>query len=350
MPERPEQEKWDLVVVGAGPCGIAAGVAALRKNLSCVLFDRGCITNSLVGYPYYMTFFSTAVMLEIGDVPFTIPNAKPSRREALAYYRRVVERRGVEVRQYEEVTGVSGAEGDFRVATRKLAGGSTAVSAAAVVFATGGFHDPNLLGAPGEKLPKVRHHYREPYPYHGQRVLVVGAGNSAVEAALELHRNGAQVTMAHFADGIDRGVKPWVVPDISNRLDKGEIAAHWRSRVAEIRPESVVLRREDTGELVPVPNDFVLALTGWRADHRPLRAIGVEIDEDTDIPCHDKSTMETNVRGVYLAGVVAAGHDASKIFIENGREHGELIVAHRLRRSGGRPAGSGLLSDAGGLL
>ena len=324
---------YEIVVVGAGPCGIAVGVAAKVHGLSCVVFDRGCITNSLIGYPYYMTFFSTAVMLEIGDVPFTIPDPKPTRRQALAYYRRVVEHWDVAVHQYEEVTSVTGSEGDFRVVTKKQGGGETELTAKSVVFATGGFHEPNMLGVPGEDLPKVRHYYHEPYPYYGQEVMIVGAGNSAVETALELYRNGAKVTMVHFAEKIDRGVKPWVVPDITNRLDRGEIAVHWRSRIAEVRPKSVVIRNEDTGDLAEVGNDFVVALTGWRADHAPLRCLGVDIDPETDIPTHSKTTMETNVAGIYLAGVVAAGHDANKIFIENGRAHGNLIARHRLERS-----------------
>jgi len=332
----------DLVVVGAGPCGIAVGAAAKQEGLSCVLFDRGCVTSSLVGYPYYMTFFSTAVMLEVGGVPFTIPNAKPTRREALAYYRRVVEHFDLDVRQYEEVVAVEGRDGDFRVLTRPSRSrpgtpppeGDTIHSARAVVIATGAFDAPNMLGVPGEDLAKVHHHYHEPYPYFDQDVLVVGAGNSAVEAALELYRNGARVTLAHFLDSIDRGVKPWVVPDITNRIEKGEIPALWRHRVAVIRPRSVVLRSEDSGDVTEIPNDFVLAMTGWRADHAPLVSLGVRIDEASGIPAHDPATMETNVPGLYIAGVIAAGHDANKIFIENGREHGRLIAAHRRARAG----------------
>jgi thioredoxin reductase (NADPH) len=242
----------DLIVVGAGPCGIAVGAAAKKAGLSCALFDRGCVTSSLIGYPYYMTFFSTAVMLEVGGVPFTIPDAKPTRREALAYYRRVVEHWDLDVRQYEEVVEVAGREGDFRVTTQHAtagrgsseAGAGTTVThaARAVVVATGAFGAPSLLDVPGEELAKVHHHYHEPYPYFDQDVLVVGAGSSAVEAALELFRNGARVTMVHFLDVIDRGVKPWVVPDITNRIEKGEIPVYWRHRVVEIRPTSVVLR------------------------------------------------------------------------------------------------------------
>ena len=255
-------KQLDLIIVGAGPCGIAAGTAAEQAGLSCMLIEKGCISNSLVSYPYYMTFFSTAIMLEVGGVPFTIPNAKPTRREALAYYRRVVEHCGVDVRQYEEVEDISGKEGDFTVSTRKITGTENTYHASAVVIATGGLHEPNHLGVPGEDLPKVRHYYYEPYPYYDQEVLVVGAGNSAVESALEMFRNGVRVTMAHFAESIDRGIKPWVVPDITNRLDRGEVPMYWRHRVTEIRPSSVLLRHEETGEETEIKNDFVLAMTG----------------------------------------------------------------------------------------
>jgi thioredoxin reductase (NADPH) len=325
-------ERCDLIVVGAGPCGIAVGAAAKEAGVSCVLVDRGCITNSLVNYPYYMTFFSTAKMLEIGGVPFTIPEPKPSRREALAYYRFVVEKWGLDVRQYEEVGEVGGGEGAFTTRTRRRDGTEGVYESSAVVVATGGFHRPNLLGVPGEDLPKVLHYYKEPYPFYDQDVLVVGAGNSAVESALEMYRNGARVQMVHFLDTIDSGVKPWVVPDITNRLKDGEIRMHWRHRVAEIKPTSVVLKSEESGASTDIANDFVLAMTGWRADPKLLRSLGVSIDEATGIPTHDPATMRTDVPGVYIAGVIAAGHNANKIFIENGREHGHLIVSDRTRR------------------
>lgn len=322
-------ERFDYLVVGAGPCGISVGAAAARSGVSCALFDKGCVTNSLVDYPYYMTFFSTARMLEIGDVPFTIPNDKPTRRDALAYYRYVVDHWGIDVRQYEEVVDVSGVDGDFTVRTRTMGGEARTYGARNVVVATGGFHEPNYLGVPGEDLPKVRHYYKEPYEYYDQDVLVVGGRNSAVESSLEMYRNGARVTLVHFEETIDPGVKSWVVPDVTNRLEKGEIASFFRHRVVEIRPKSVVVRSEVDGSTTEVANDFVLAMTGWRANPALLRSLGVTIDEPTGIPVHDKATMETDVPGVFIAGVIAAGHNANKIFIENGREHGALIVGAR---------------------
>ena len=317
----------DLAVVGAGPCGIAGGAAARKRGRDAILFDRGCVTSSLVGYPYYMRFFSTSDRLEIGGVPFSTPNPNPSRREALVYYRGVVRHFGIDVHQYEEVTGIGGEEGDFVVHTRQADGREERYGARAVVVATGGFHEPNYLEVPGEDLEKVRHYYREPYPYFDQDVLVVGGGNSAVEAALELYRNDARVTLVHFEDDLDAGVKPWIVPDIRNRLDKGQVAVHWRSRGAEVRPGSVLQRQEETGETTEIDNDWVLAMTGWRSDPRLLRDLGVTVDEETGVPSHDPETMETDVPGVFIAGVLAAGHDANKIFIENGRMHGKRILA-----------------------
>ncbi len=319
-------EMIDVAVVGAGPCGIAVGAAAAGTDTRVVLFDRGPLTTSLLNYPYYMSFFSTAQKLEIGGVPFTIPDPRPTRRDALAYYRRVVKHYGVEVHQYHDVTAVVRDGASFRLTLRRRDGEVVEARARNVAVATGGFHEPNALGVEGEELSKVHHYYYEPYPFTDRDVLVVGAGNSAVEAALEMYRNDVRVQLVHFEDKIDRGVKPWVVPDITNRLEKGEIPVHWRHRVAEIRWNEVVLRHVDTGETRTIPNDEVVAMTGWRANPTLLRSLGVSIDEATGIPTHDPETMETDVPGVFIAGVLAAGHNANKIFIENGKEHGGRIV------------------------
>lgn len=330
----------DVVVVGAGPCGIAAGAAARQAGFSTVLFDRGCVTQSILAYPYYMTFFSTAEKLEIAGVPFTIPDSKPNRREALSYYRRVVRAHALDVRQYEEVITVEGVVGDFAVRTQPMNGAARVTRCNAVIIATGGFHEPNLLGVAGEDLPKVLHYYHEPYPFYNQDVVVVGGRNSAAEAALELFRNGARVTLVHFLSTIDKGVKSWVVPDITNRLENGEIPVYWRHRVSEVSAQSVVLREEGSGQETELKNDWVLALIGWHADPNLLESIGVLIHEESGIPSHDPATMESNVPGVFVAGVLAAGNDANKIFIENGKEHGGLIARALLGQSARQPVGS----------
>jgi thioredoxin reductase (NADPH) len=294
--------------------------------MKAVLFDKGCVAASIVNYPYYMRFFSTSDRLEIAGIPWAITNKNPSRREALVYYRKVAEHFDMDVRQYEAVESISGQEGSFRLKTRKMSGREQEYEAGQVVMATGGFHSPNLLEVPGEDLPKVLHYYKEPYPFFDQDVLVVGGSNSAVEASLELFRNGARVTLVHFLDKLDRGVKAWVVPDITNRLEQGDITVFWEHRVVEIAPESVILRDEETGDRTEITNDWVIALTGWKPNPVLLREIGVEIDDATGIPTHDPTTMETNVPGVFIAGVLAAGNNANKIFIENGRAHGGQIV------------------------
>lgn len=325
-------EPIEIAVIGAGPCGLGVGAAARRASVQCVLFDKGCLTGTLVRYPARMTFFSTPERLELGGVPFIIAGDKPTRVDALKYYRRVVERLGMDVHQYEEVVDVA-AEGEgFMLRTRRRNGIEQRYQARSVVIATGYYDTPNLLDVPGEDLPNVTHYYREGYPYWNQDCLVIGGGNSAVDAALDLYRAGARVRLVHFADALDRGVKPWVLPDIRNRLDKGEIPARWNTRVVEIQPDRVLLRSDQTGDVETLRNDWVFAMTGYVPDFRPLQALGVEVDPTTGIPAHDPDTMETNVPGVFIAGVLAAGYDANKIFIENGREHGPRIV-QALRRS-----------------
>ena len=318
----------DLAVIGAGPCGLAVGVAAKRAHLACSLFDKGPVVSSLQRYPLYMTFFSTPEKLEIG-VPFVTAGDKPTRREALAYYRRVAEHFELDVRQYHAVVRVERtAEGFELEAQHPGAAEPETIRSRHVVCATGYFESPNLLDVPGEDLPHVSHFFVEPHPYWQQRVVVVGGGNSAVEAALELSRVNARVTLVHFLSDFDRGVKPWVLPDITNRVKEGRVAVRWCSRVVEITRSHVVVRRDPDGDRETVPADFVVALTGYRADLRLLRSLGVQVDDTTGVPRHDPATMETNVPGVYIAGVLSSGFDANKIFIENGREHGGRICDH----------------------
>lgn len=315
-----------IAVVGAGPCGLAVGIAARRAGVSCRLFERGCVASSISRYPTHMTFFSTADRLEIGGVPFVVVGNKPTRREALRYYQRLAREFELDVHQYEEVTGVAADGGGFLVSTRTAAGAAHEYRAGGVVVASGYFDSPNLLGVAGEDLPKVAHNYREAHVYYDQRVVVVGGGNSAVDAALELHHWGAHVTIVHFADGLDPNVKPWVRPDAEARLREGSIDARFGSCLREIRPGSVVVERVDGGGAEELGNDWVLAMTGYTPDGALLRSLGVEFHPDTGIPRHDPATMETNVPGVYIAGVLSAGFDANKVFIENGRGHGERIV------------------------
>ncbi|HEX6308585.1 MAG TPA: YpdA family putative bacillithiol disulfide reductase [Longimicrobiales bacterium] len=325
----------ELAVIGAGPCGLAAGIAARRAGLPCILFDKGCVVSSIAGYPTWMTFFSTAERLEIGGVPFVVAGHKPTRREALRYYQRLASEFDLDVHQYETVTAVVREAESFTLHTRTLAGVEHAYAANSVVVATGYFDSPNLLRIPGEDLRKVAHRYSEGHEYYDQDVVIAGGGNSAVDAALELHHWGARVTIIHFEPELDPNVKPWVRPEIEARLREGSITARFRARLTEIRPESVLIRHEDTGRIEELANDRVLAMTGYMPDGTLLRSLGVEFDADTGIPHHDPATMETNTRGVFIAGVLSAGFNANKVFIENGRGHGDLIAGELARRRAG---------------
>jgi thioredoxin reductase (NADPH) len=320
---------FDIAVVGAGPCGIGVGVAAREADLSCVLFDKESVVSAITRYPTHMTFFSTAEKLELGRVPFISQSDKPTRREALRYYQRIVREFDLDVHQYETVIAVSGLSGRFILETMHMDGSTSAYQARNVVVATGYLDTPCLLGIPGEDHPHVTHYYTEGARFFNEDCVVIGAGNSAVDVALDLFRWGARVTLVHFADKLDPGVKPWILPDISNRINSGEIKARWNARVIEIKRSTVVLATKDTTEELHA--DFVFAMTGYKPDPTLLQSLGGEVDPETGIPDYDPATMETNVRGVFVAGVIAAGCNANKIFIENGRDHGPSIV-RRVKR------------------
>jgi thioredoxin reductase (NADPH) len=320
-------ETVEIAVVGGGPCGLGVGAAARQKGFGCTIIEKSCVVSSISGYPTFMTFFSTADRLEIADVPFVIVGDKPTRREALRYYQRLVRHFDLDVRQYEEVRSVERTGERFLLRTVRAGGVEHAYEAANVVIATGYFDSPNLLGVPGEELPKVGHTYREAHPYFQQDVVVVGGGNSAVDAALELHRWGARVTIVHFLESLDPNVKPWVQPEIAARIRDGDIAARFGARIAEIGHDRVRIRHDATGTVEELPNDWVLAMTGYMPRRDLLASLGVEFDAVTGIPVHDPATMETHVPGVFIAGVITAGNNANKVFIENGREHGGRIVA-----------------------
>jgi thioredoxin reductase (NADPH) len=338
-------DQTDILVVGAGPCGLAVGVAAKRAGLSCVLLDRRTIVSTLERYPLGMTFFSTPERIEIGGIPFIASHEKPTRRDGLIYYRRVAEHYGLDIRPSEEVVDVM-REGDgaFRLEVRRPHD-EKAYRAGAVVFATGYYDNPNFLRIPGEDLSHVAHYFSEGHPYWHRRVVVIGAGNSSVDAALECWRAGAIVTLVHFGDDFDKTVKAWVLPDIMNRVKEGSIGVRWRSRVRAITPTEVEIASDETGAVECLPADAVLAMTGYHADTAILQRLGVPVDPATGIPAHDEDSMATTVPGVYLAGVIASGNDANRLFIENARGHGELIVRDILQKKPTRmPSASGSAS------
>ncbi|MGH7500058.1 MAG: YpdA family putative bacillithiol disulfide reductase [Gemmatimonadales bacterium] len=332
-------EETDLLVIGAGPCGLAAGIAAKQAGIPCVLLDRGTIVTTIDRYPLAMTFFSTPERIEIGGIPFISSHEKPTRQEGMLYYRRVAEHYELDVRPKEEVTSVTrDPDGTFRVEVTRPHDRKTYL-ARAIVFATGYYDNPNFMGVPGEDLPHVAHYFLEGHPYWHRNVIVIGAGNSSVDAALECWRAGARVTLVHFGEGFDRTVKAWVLPDITNRVKEGSISVRWRSRVRSVTPTDVEVISEMAGAVERIPADAVLAMTGYHADTTMLRRLGVPVDPVSGVPAHDESSMVTPVPGLYLAGVIASGNDANRLFIENARGHGELIVSHLLKARRARQAG-----------
>jgi thioredoxin reductase (NADPH) len=318
----------DLVIVGGGPCGLAAAVSAQRAGLKPLVIESNVAVSAIEAYPTYVRFFSTAEKLSIGELPFVIATEKPSRRDALAYYRSVVTYFKIPLRQRETVTAIEGESGNFTVLSRTAAGEERKTKTGAVVVATGYFGSPNKLGVPGENLPHVTHVYREGHEAFLQDVVVVGGGNSAAEAALDLWRSGARVTLVHFGPGFDKKIKPWVLPDFTNRVKEGLISVRWNSRVSEITAGEVVISTGLGEERLKA--DRVYVMTGFAPKLDLLRECGVPIDPRTGIPAHDSRTLETSVPGVFIAGVVVAGYDANKVFIENGRYHGDRIVARLL--------------------
>lgn len=313
---------YDILIIGGGPIGLACGIQAAEAGLSYVIIEKGCLANSLYHYPQTMTFFSTSERLEIGNVPFMSVNPKPKRAEALEYYRRVRQQFSLDTRLFEEVTDVRQLDGVFSVQTTKAS-----YRARQVVVATGFYDVPSLLGIPGEDLPKVSHYYQDPHYYATQRVVVVGASNSSIDAALETFRKGADVTLVIRGEGIGPRVKYWVRPDIENRIAAGEIKAYYHSSLTAIR-EGEVDVQTPSGKIT-LANDFVLALTGYQPNFEFLQRIGIKLSDDASkIPSHDPDTMETNIPGLYLAGVVCGGMNTHLWFIENSRIHAEQIIGH----------------------
>ena len=323
----------DVLIVGAGPTGMACAIEAQKAGFKVLIVDKGCLVNSIYHYPQNMVFFTTPELLEIGDIPFTTASPKPNRLEALEYYRRVAERYHLPIRQYESVKTIAGDDGNFQVTTTDSDNAIHDYRAAKIVMATGYYDLANRLDIPGEDLAKVFHYYRDPHPYFDTDVVVIGGKNSAAEVALDLWRHGARVTLVHRRAQMHNHVKYWVRPDIENRIKAGEIAAHFNSTVEKISAGSVVVRTPDGP--IHLKNDFVFALTGYHPDYDFLRSVGIELSPEQLRPVCDPENLESNVPGIYVAGVIVAGSRTGEIFIENGRFHGKLIAAHLSQKFGG---------------
>ncbi len=310
----------DVVIIGGGPIGMACAIECSKKRLSYISIEKGALVNSIYNYPLNMTFFSTSDKLEIGDVPFISNNPKPTRSEALEYYRRVAMFWKLKIQLYETVKTVEKLGKNFIIKTSKQT-----YSAKNIIIATGFYDIPNLMHVPGENLPKVHHYYKEPHIYFGQKIVVIGAANSAVDVAMETWRKGADVTMIIRDEHIRDSVKYWIKPDIENRIKEGSIKAYYKASLISIQEETVTIRCEE-GEKV-LKNDFVLAMTGYLPDFNMIRSLGISFGNDEyNTPNYDSATMETNVKGIYLAGVICGGLKTNKWFIENSRIHANMIV------------------------
>lgn len=310
---------YDIIIIGGGPIGLNCALEAKKNKLSYLIIEKGTIVNSLYNYPLYMTFFSSSDKLEIAEIPFISTAPKPGRREALEYYQTIARQRNININLYEEVLKITKNE-NFLLETSK-----NNYHAKNVIIATGFYDIPNLMNVKGENLPKVLHYYKEPYPFAKQKVAVIGSSNSAVDAALETYRKGAEVTMIIRHSEFSKSVKYWVKPDIENRIKEKSIAAHFNSEVVEITENSIIFKDEN-GKIQEIENDFVLAMTGYLPNFKFLQNSGIELQGDCLNPFYNEETMETNVPNLYLAGVVCGGKDTHLWFIENSRIHAEMIV------------------------
>jgi thioredoxin reductase (NADPH) len=325
------QEPLDVLIVGAGPTGLACAIEAVANRIKVLVVEKGVLVNSIYNYPTTMTFFTSRERLEIGDLPLPSLNTKPKRAEALEYYRRVADFYRLPIHFRERVMAIKGQDGAFSVETQTGEGRRGGYDTRKVIIATGYYDLPNLLGIPGEELPKVSHYYTDPHPYYRRKVAVIGGANSAAVAALDLFRHGAEVTLIYREPELSRHIKYWIRPDLENRIKEGSVTALPEAAVKEIAPGWISVHTKN-GETFRLENDFVFALTGYHPDFDFLRSVGVEINPLTQRPKCDPGTLESNVPGIYLAGVIIAGMDTNEIFIENGRFHGKQILADILRK------------------
>jgi thioredoxin reductase (NADPH) len=317
-------ETYDIICIGAGPTGLATAIEAKRAGMRPLVIDKDCLCHSIFHYPVNMVFFTTPELLEIGDLPLVCAAEKPTRVEALKYYRRAAEHYGLELRLYERVLRVDGLDGNFTLVTETERGSEHKYQGKKIAVATGYYDLPNLLGVPGEDLPHVSHYYSEPHEYWNQDVVVIGGKNSSAEAALDLYRNGARVTLVHRGEELGASIKYWVRPDIENRIKAGQIQALLSARVEEITSHEVVVEQHEQTKRIAAKRVF--ALTGYHPDYTFIEGLGVELDPESRRPALDRNTLESNVPGIYLAGVVTGGRHTGEIFIENGRFHGKQII------------------------
>ena len=315
---------YDVICIGAGPTGLATAIEAKRAGLRALVIDKGCLCNSIYHYPVNMVFFTTPELLEIGDLPLVSPNEKPTRVEALKYYRKAAEHYELELRLFELVIRLEGSDGNFTVWTRTDTGATEKYQSRKIVVATGYYDLPNKLNVPGEDLPHVSHYYTEPHEFWRENVVVIGGKNSAAEAALDLYRNGAYVTLVHRDAHLGQTIKYWVKPDIENRIKAGQIRALFETQVREITPQEVIVTNKAGESRIPAKQVF--ALTGYHPDFSFIQSLGVHLDPVTCKPSLDPNTLESNVAGIYLGGVVIGGRHTGEIFIENGRFHGKQII------------------------
>ncbi|MFS0672695.1 YpdA family putative bacillithiol disulfide reductase [Ornithinibacillus sp. 179-J 7C1 HS] len=317
-------QKEKVIIIGAGPCGLACAIALKEKGIESLIIEKGNVVNSIHNYPTHQTFFSSSDKLEIGGIPFITEMQKPKRNQALAYYRNVAERSNLRIHSYEKVTSLKNENNKFNVLTEKFTGEEQSYEAEQVIIATGYYDQPNYMNIPGEELPKVHHYFKEGHPYFNKNVVVIGGKNSAVDAALELHKAGAHITVLYRGDNYSKSIKPWILPDFDSLVRKDIIRMVFKAEVLKITNEAVYYQIED--KEYKIANDFVFAMTGYRPDVKLIKEIGVQFNPENGKPIYDEGTYETNIEGVFVAGVVAAGNNNNEIFIENGRFHGEKIA------------------------